>query len=234
MPGYQTRVDSVAVAGVADLQIRSLLDRLQFDDPEGSAERLGISSAAWPLFGLLWPSGVELAVRLAARPVGAERILEIGCGLGLASLVAHRRGADITASDCHPLAGGFIAHNARLNALAPITYRHGHWSASVAQRQHSIDDGLLPLGGRFDLIIGSDLLYERDEAGALAGFIGRHAAPGAALWIIDPDRGNRPAFNRHMAAQGFARDEERLDRAATPALPAYKGRLLTYQANAVT
>ena len=43
----------------------------------------------WPLFGLLWPSGAQLAARLGARPVTpGERILEIGCGLALASLVA--------------------------------------------------------------------------------------------------------------------------------------------------
>ena len=231
MPGYQTCVSRVAVDGVDDLLLRSLLDRQQFDDAEGRAARLGISAAAWPIFGLLWPSSVQLAARLAARPVSAgERILEIGCGLGLASLVGHRRGADVTASDNHPLAGSFLEHNLRLNALAPMKYRHGHWSASPSQRQHALDDGLQPLRGRFDLIIGSDLLYERDEDGALAAFIGRHAAPGASLWIVDPDRGNRASFNRHMAAQGFARSEERLDRAAAPGIERYKGRLLSYRA----
>ena len=47
------------------------------------------------------------------------------------------------------------------------------------------------------LIIGSDLLYERDTDGALAGFIACHASPAAEIWIIDPDRGNWPAFKRH-------------------------------------
>ncbi len=167
---------------------------------------------------------------LAARPVLAgERILEIGCGLGLASLVGHRRGADVTASDKHPLAGPFMVENVRLNALAPLKYRHGHWSASVPQRQCAIDDGLRALSGCFDLIIGSDLLYERDEGGGLAAFIRRHAAPGAQVWIVDPDRGNRAAFNRHMAALGFAMHEERLDRSAAAGRQAYRGRLLSYR-----
>ena len=205
MPGYRTKQEQISIDGVDDLWIRSLLDRQQFADALGVADRLGISSATWPLFGLLWPSGAQLAARLAARPVRAgERILEIGCGLGLASLVGHRRGADVTASDNHPLAGPFMAENIRLNALAPIRYRHGHWSASAAQRQDADDGGLHMLRGRFELIIGSDLLYERDDGGRLAAFIGRHAAPGALVWIVDPDRGNRTAFTRHMAAQGFA------------------------------
>ena len=108
MPGYLTKHEQIVVAGVDDLFIR-------------------------PLFGLLWPSGAELAACLARRPVRAgERILELGCGLALASLVGHRRGADVTASDCHPLAPGFLAENLRLNALAPMKYRHGHWGGLVA------------------------------------------------------------------------------------------------------
>ena len=104
MPGYETKQERIAIAGVDDLVIRSLLDRQQFADDDGAAERVGISTASWPLFGLLWPSGALLAARLGARPVRAgERILEVGCGLALASLVAHRRGADVTASDRHPL-----------------------------------------------------------------------------------------------------------------------------------
>lgn len=229
MPGYQTKQEQIAVSGVDDLTIRSLLDRQQFADPLGAADRLGVSSATWPLFGLLWPSGAHLAARLAARPVTAgERILEIGCGLALAGLVGHRRGADVTASDCHPLAGAFLAENLRLNALAPMKYRHGHWSASLLQKQQALDDGLHALRGRFDLIIGSDLLYERDDEAALARFIARHAAPGAQVWIVDPDRGNRTAFNRNMAAQGFSLKEERLDQPAASGIDAYKGRLLIY------
>ena len=48
------------------------------------------------------------------------------------------------------------------------------------------------------------------------------------MWIVDPDRGNRSAFNRGMAALGFARHEERLDTAASATAAAYKGRLLVY------
>ena len=126
--GYLTKQESIAVQGVSNMVIRSLQDKQQFYDPLELALRLGISSATWPLFGLLWPSGTRLAERMAQRPVVAtEHILEIGCGLALSSLVGHRRGADMTASDCHPLAGEFLAENVRLNGLPPLKYRHGHW-----------------------------------------------------------------------------------------------------------
>jgi hypothetical protein len=44
-----------------------------------------------------------------------KRILEVGAGLALASLVVHRRGGDITASDYHPLIPDFLKENLRLN-----------------------------------------------------------------------------------------------------------------------
>jgi len=224
MPGYRTKQERISIAGVDDLVIRSLLDRNQFADADGAAERLGISSAAWPLFGLLWPSGALLAARLGARPVTAgERILEIGCGLALASIVGHRRGADVTASDRHPLTAAFLAENLRLNQLAPMKYLHGDWDAA------GDDAAAVPAPGGFDLIVGSDLLYERDASGALAGFVSRHAKASCEVWIVDPDRSNRPAFNHRMAADGFARHEERLDVVATATDAAYKGRLLVYR-----
>jgi predicted nicotinamide N-methyase len=224
MPGYHVKRENIAIAGIDDLVIRSLLDRQQFSDPEGEAHDLGISSATWPLFGLLWPSGAQLAARMALRPVTAGgRILEIGCGLALASLVGHRLGNDMTASDCHPLAPVFLLENLRLNKLPPMAYRHGDWRIDPPPSARPLVHGL------FDLIIGSDLLYERDDEANLAGFIGRHAAVGAEVWIVDPNRGNRSAFNRQMTSAGFSMHEEKLDRPATAHSAAYKGRMLTYR-----
>lgn len=230
MPGYLTKQESIAIAGVPNLIIRSLLDRQQFADPGGEAAQLGISSATWPLFGLLWPSGAELAARMARHPVRhGERILEIGCGLALASLVGHRRGADVTASDCHPLTASFLLENLRLNDLATMTYCVGQWGAPA----NGVVDGTsrsasAQVSGLFDLIMGSDVLYERDDLGTLATFINDHATSVAQIWIIDPHRSNRPAFTRRMADHGFSLVEERLDRLAGPLQTAYRGRLLVY------
>lgn len=228
MPGYLLKHESIAVVGVDNLTIRSLLDRQQYSDPLGAAERLGISSASWPLFGLLWPSGAHMAARLAQRPVTpGERILEIGCGLALASLVGHRRGADVTASDCHPLASSFLRENLHLNGLAPLPYRHGQWGVTTAI-EDSEDSSDRRLQGQFDVVMGSDLLYERDADGALAQFIALHTAAGGEVWITDPDRGNRNAFTRCMALHGFTLQEERLQTLASPGVAPYKGRMLVY------
>ena len=230
MPGYLVKHEDIAIDGVADLHIRSLLDRQQFSDPQDLALSQGISSAAWPLFGLLWPSGLQLAGRMAARPmVQGERILEIGCGLALASLVSHRRGSDVTASDCHPLAASFLAENLRLNGLLPMDYRHGQWSESATDLLPPVAQDQQTLTGRFNLLIGSDILYERDDGGLLAGFIGRHIAARAEVWIVDPNRGNRAKFSKQMAGMGFSLQEERLQQVADATHAAYKGRLLVYR-----
>ena len=229
--GYLVKQVRVEVAGGAALNIRSLLDKQQFHDPDGIALALGVSSATWPLFGLVWPSAQKMADLMQTWPLEKLRILEIGCGLGLASLVAHRRGAQVTASDCHPLAHSFLDENTRINGLSPITYRHGLWG-TAALRQ----DGLPVLTeakdaavcGEYDLIVGSDILYERDDAGTLAQFIVEHAARSSEIWVIDPNRGNRAAFHKHMAHEGFAMHEQVLDQAAHDGVEAYKGRMLTY------
>jgi predicted nicotinamide N-methyase len=216
--GYQVKLETVSGSG-ADLQVRSLLDRQQFHDPSGEAERAGISSSAWPLFGLIWPSGRVLADTMLGFELGGKRILELGCGLALASLVIHRRGGDVTASDCHPLAAAFLRENLRLNHLPAMKYQNGHWS-----REN-------PALGLFDLIIGSDVLYDREQPQALSRFIDRHSEAAVEVLIVDPDRGNRASFNRKMQLLGYSHTETRVS--ALPGGEAYKGRLLGYQRSAV-
>jgi len=212
---YQIKIETLCLGGL-DFDIRSLLDRQQYSDPDGVAERAGISSASWPLFGLVWPSARILAGIVQALPLVGRRVLEIGCGLGLASLVMQRRGADVTASDLHPMAAAFMAENLRLNRLEPLDFRTGSWSDA--------DPGL----GRFDLIVGSDVLYERDLPGLLAGYIDRHSCPSVEVIIVDPDRGNRAAFNRQMAGLGYLHRETRAT-AHQESGEAYKGRILNYR-----
>jgi predicted nicotinamide N-methyase len=218
-PGYEVKFERIAVAGGADLHIRSLLDRQQYADPFGDAAAAGISSAVWPLFGLVWPSAQKLADLMQVWEIGTRRVLEIGCGLGLASIVIHRRQGDITASDCHPLTSAFLDANLTLNHLPAIKYLTGNWGRAN------------PLLGQFDLIIGSDVLYERNQPEDLSAFIQLHAAPTAEVLVIDPNRGNRSAFNRHMALLGFALTETPIDVPLDDGSP-YKGRLLHYRRTA--
>lgn len=220
MPGYDVKLERVAVTGGADLEIRSLLDRLQYADPDGAAALARISPATWPLFGQIWPSARILAGLMQCQPLASHRFLEIGCGLALASLVLHRRGGDITASDCHPLTETFLRDNLRRNLLPPMKYSTGNWLHPN------------PALGRFDVLIGSDLLYERDHPEQLADFIERHAGPSAEVLIIDPNRGHRPAFTRHMREAGYTLVDTKLSSLLGDGTP-YRGHLLRYRREAL-
>jgi predicted nicotinamide N-methyase len=211
---YQFKFETITGSG-DDLQVRSLLDRQQFHDPLGEAEAEGISSSAWPLFGLVWPSGRVLAHVMQTFELEGKRILELGCGLGLASLIVHRRGGDITASDCHPLAAAFLLENLKLNRLPAMKYQMGNWSRAN------------PLLERFDLIIGSDILYDRGQPHVLSQFIDLHAQPDVEVLIVDPDRGNRVAFNRNMDSLGYSHTQTLISQLPGSGAK-YKGRLLRY------
>ncbi len=146
LDSYQTRQHATVIDGI-EYQIKSLKDRNQFYDPDGAAEKLGISSAMWPISGLLWPSGIVLARIIGQLPLNGLKVLEVGCGVALASLVALSKGADITACDYHPMTQQLLNDNTALNKLGQIKYFHGNWLTPITGQ------------GPFDLIVGSDLLY---------------------------------------------------------------------------
>lgn len=217
MPGYSTRNETITVGGHPYL-LRILSDKQQFSDPDGHSARLGISSAQWSLFGQLWPAGRLLAQSMSSFDIQGKRILELGCGIGLASLVLMQRGGDIVASDIHPLAEPFLAYNAALNALPAVHYRQLRW-----------DQALTTLG-QFDLIIASDVLYEQTHAPLLGDLIARHARPRAEVVFTDPGRGNSARFSRLMAEQGFALEATRCAMSDDDK-PPFRGRLLHYTRN---
>ena len=215
MPGYRVREIEHAIGSHA-YRLRVLVDTQQFADPDGHSARIGISSAQWSLFGQVWPAGRLLAQAMHRFDIEGKRIMELGCGIGLASLVLQRRGADVVATDSHPLAEVFLAYNAALNKLSALHYRQLRWNQP------------LPTLGRFDVIIASDVLYERDHAELIAGVVERHALPIAEVLVTDPGRGNSARFSRLLATQGFEVDAEHcpMDDADTPP---HRGRMLHYR-----
>lgn len=44
-----------------DIHLRTLRDKQQYFDENDIAKKLGISSATWPIFGVIWPSSIVLA-----------------------------------------------------------------------------------------------------------------------------------------------------------------------------
>ena len=178
--------------GKTDIHLCTLRDKQEFYDPDGVAEKLGISSAMWSLFGVVWPSGMVLAHFIDGYGTDTKRILEVGCGMALSSLLLNKQSADITATDYHPETGKFLQRNALLNDDQSIAYEQVDWA-----------DGNDDLG-LFDLIIGSDLLYEDQHIALLANFIEDHSKPTCEVILVDPGRGRKNKINKLMVEFGFS------------------------------
>jgi len=211
---YLTKHETITVNSI-NYQIHSLKNRQQFFDYKQRAEILGISSATWSLFGVIWPSSHVLANIVSKLVLEGKRILEIGCGIALSSIVLHRMGANITASDYHPLTKEFLEKNTEANNLPPMNYHSGNW-----EKKDSL--------GKFDLIIGSDILYEPIHPEIVSQFIQRHSGEDTQVIVIDPNRSNRSAFTKRMIDLGFSHNFEKFEtRDENNAL--CKGRILHFQ-----
>jgi len=182
--------------GDIDIHLCTLRNKQEFHDPAGIAEKLGICSASWPIFGVIWPSSLVLAHFISDYNTQSKRILEVGCGMALSSLLLNKQHADITATDYHPEANKFLKRNALLNQDSAIAFEQVNWADT--------GDKL----GLFDLIIGSDLLYEDNHIELLANFIEAHANPTCEVIIVDPGRGRKNKLSTRMKEFGFSSSQQ--------------------------
>ncbi len=198
MDNYQTVNNTITINNI-DYDIRSLKNRQQSYHRHEQALTMGIPSASWSYFGVVWPASHVLANTVSLIELDGLKILEIGCGLALTSIVLSKMGANITASDYHPLAQSFLDANTIKNKLLPIKFQIANWETEN------------PLLGEFDLIIGSDVLYEPDHAAYVSNFIDVHSSKKVEVIIVEPNRGHRSAFTRNMLALGYQHHFERFD-----------------------
>ncbi len=145
-----------------------------------------------PYWAELWPSARVLADRVAAIPGKGRRLLELGCGVGLLSLTAAEAGFQVTATDYFTEALEFTAHNAERHGLSTVAARMIDW--------RQLPDDL----GQFDMILASDVLYERPNAALVANVIRRSLKADGVALVSDP--GRRPAhrFQEACASHGLA------------------------------
>jgi predicted nicotinamide N-methyase len=116
-----------------------------------------------PYWAELWPAARALAEALP--PVEGLRVVELGCGLGLPSLVAAARGADVTAVDWAADAIDLLRENAARNRL---TLR-----AEIRDWREQWDE-------RFDLVVAADVLYEQRNVEPVLARL-RELAPAALV-----------------------------------------------------
>jgi predicted nicotinamide N-methyase len=158
-----------------------------------------------PYWALLWPSGQALADAVTddAERLAGLRVLELGCGLGLPSLVAARAGARVLATDGSSDAVVFAAHNLALNEL----------EGDVALTDWR-DARELLAGAPWDLVLAADVLYLKQNVEALLRLLPRLIGERGEALIADPSR---------AGGRGFAASAKRIFRLERSSSPSHEG-----------
>lgn len=141
-----------------------------------------------PYWSVLWRSGVALGRELAAGPpLDGQHVVELGCGLGVPSLVAARAGARVLATDGDEEALEMVERNARENGLGVAT----------ALVEWDVGDQLAARAP-FDLVLAADVLYERTSVALLLELLPRL---GRDVLLADPGRPAASEFLEQAAVQ---------------------------------
>lgn len=126
-----------------------------------------------PYWAELWPSGVALAAYVGGLDLRGTRVLELGAGLGLPSLAAALRGADVLATDWAEDAVALLRANAERNGVR-LRAEVARWDEPAA------------FGSGWDLVLAADVLYEQRNAEQLHALLPRLAA--REIVLAEPGR----------------------------------------------
>lgn len=143
-------------------------------------------------------SALALSQSLCAMgSLSGQRVLELGCGPGLGGITAGLLGAEVTFSDYLPQALGLAESNARLNRLdrRQANFRILDWD----------NPGELE---SFDLIIGSEILYDYFFHGSLISLFKRAARDSGRVVLADRKRLAVERFVGRLKQHGFVSREE--------------------------
>lgn len=148
-----------------------------------------------PYFGILWQGSIGLAEYLGEHPdlVKNKTVLELGCGLGLPSLVATHLGGEVLATDFHPDVEEYFMRNCRHSSIH-CDYKRMNWREERCNSQ------------KFDVVIGSDVLYESRHPGEVARGLMKFCNPGGTIVLSDPGRNYLQQFITAMNNEGIKED----------------------------
>ncbi|EFK06044.1 methyltransferase domain protein [delta proteobacterium NaphS2] len=144
----------------------------------------------FPLWSKIWEASIVLANHLASIPADPDKhLLEIGCGIGLVGVVAAQFGHRITMTEYNRDALNFAEANASANKPP--------------------DPGLLEIGaldwtrpaieGRFDMILGSEVIYKEEYFEPVLGLFKRYLKPGGEIILAEGVRKTSMAFFQKMS-----------------------------------
>jgi 2-polyprenyl-3-methyl-5-hydroxy-6-metoxy-1,4-benzoquinol methylase len=115
----------------------------------------------FPLWAKVWEASWVLADFLAGLPADPDkRLIEIGCGLGLVGIVASSFGHRVLMTEHNKQALEFARANATLNACPDLEIMDLDWNSPS-------------LYGRFDYVVGSEVVYHQKDFEPLRGLFDR-------------------------------------------------------------
>ena len=145
-----------------------------------------------PYWADVWPASRQLAATLLEERGAGRSLLELGCGVGLASVAALDAGFAVTATDYYEDALHVTRANATRNVGREPATRMVNWRAWP--------DDL----GTFDVVIGADVIYEAEYSTLVARCLSRALAPDGLGIIADPGRIAFAGFLEALAEFGLA------------------------------
>ena len=149
-----------------------------------------------PYWADLWPSAQILANEVALMRLSGQRVLELGCGLGVVAIGAAMAGGDVTATDYYEDALLFAQLNASEATGRAIATRMVNWTDMPADL------------GKFDIVLASDVLYEHRYASMVADAISRTLVRGGEAIVADPGRIALAEFLEECSDRGLASDAD--------------------------
>jgi predicted nicotinamide N-methyase len=176
----------------ADLVIRDR--RLRFFVPK-SLDRFvdqGDVFHDFPLWAKIWEASIVLSDHLAGVPVDPKRrFLEIGCGVGVVGIVAAAFGHRITITEYNSNALNF----ARANI-------HANLSADDADIEVTRLDWNRPrIEGRFDVIVGSEVIYKETDFQAILYLFETCLRPSGEIILAEGVRKTSLEFFRQVSGR---------------------------------
>ena len=145
-----------------------------------------------PYWAELWASAVALAHDVSLRSLRGKRTIELGCGLGLPSIAAARAGGRVLATDWSPDAVLATAANAQRNDVRLETLE-----CSWAMPEPLVERG------PWDLVLASDVLYERRNANLLLRLLPQLVDVRGLVLIADPQRAAAARFLERVESEGW-------------------------------
>ena len=146
------------------------------------ADRGDVQLADLPFWAKVWEASAVLAYYMGKQPViQGQKILEIGAGIGIVGIYAALCGHDVAITDINEDALLFARATALLN---------GATNAKVCK----LDWTDLTHIERYDMIIGSEVIYDRRSYPLLVDFLNRTLKPGGMVFLAKHQELNTPAF----------------------------------------